>query len=428
MPTTPILHNIPGSMMPVSGIDSDHDIRNPDRRAYQGARVRAAMPNYLWEAAQLSGTLFTLRAAFHAEPELGNSEFQTAQRIEKTLHALGLETERVTATAVVATLRGGLPGPTAALRADMDALPLQEETGAPFASQTPGIMHACGHDVHITAALGAAMLLAQRRETLPGTVRFLFQPDEEGNGGAKRMIEAGCLEGVDAVFGAHVTPELPAGHAAFRYGKFYAASDMFHLTVHGKGAHGAEREKGIDALAAAAQLTTRLLSLPTLIPGERSVVTVGALHAGTAGNILADTAVLDGILRTLGQDTRGAMKARLLDACHIVENETGVTIDCGIRESYPGVVNHDRETALAETTAQMLLGAEHVHRIDAPSMTTEDFGYFLLEKPGTYYHIGAGCGVPLHNAAFLPAPECIVTAAALHAAVLHSYLLSHPTE
>ena len=379
-------------------------------------------PDYLQEAAALRDTICALREAFHAAPELGNAEFQTADRIERTLRELGIETERVTATAVVATLRGALPGPTAALRADMDALPVQEETGAPFASRTPGVMHACGHDVHIAAALGAAMLLSRHRETLPGAVRFLFQPDEEGNGGAERMIAAGCLEGVDAVFGAHVSPELPAGHAAFRYGKFYAASDMFTITVHGKGAHGAEREKGIDALAAAAALTTRLIALPERFRTERSVVTVGALHAGTAGNILADTATLEGIVRTLGQDTRAEMKRHLLDACHIVENETSVTIDCALRESYPGVVNHDAETLLAEQAAQRLLGAAQVHRIDAPSMTTEDFGYFLLERPGTYYHIGAGCPVPLHNAAFLPTADAAVTGAALHAAVLHSYL------
>ena len=379
-------------------------------------------PDYLSEAAALGGTLRALREAFHAEPELGNQEFRTAARIEQTLHTLGIETRRATDTAVVATLRGGKPGPTVALRADMDALPVQEATGAAFASRVPGVMHACGHDVHVTAALGAAMLLSRHRETLPGTVRFLFQPDEEGSGGAARMIAAGCLDGVDAVFGAHVSPELPAGAVAVRYGKFYAASDMFTITVHGKGAHGAEREKGIDAIAAASLLVTRLLALPERLPGERSVVTVGALHAGTAGNILADTAVLEGILRTLGQDSRAGMKAWVAETCRAVEAETGVTIDCVLRESYPGVVNHDAETALVEETAKTLLGPERVHRIDAPSMTTEDFGYFLLARPGAYYHIGAGCPVPLHNAAFLPTAESAVTAAAVHAAVLHSYL------
>lgn len=382
------------------------------------------IPDYLQESAALQPTLAALRAAFHAEPELGNQEFQTAARIEQTLRAIGVETERVTDTAVVATLRGGLPGPTVALRADMDALPVQEATGADFASRVPGVMHACGHDVHVSAAIGAAMLLSRRRETLPGTVRFFFQPDEEGSGGAQRMIDAGCLEGVDAVFGAHVCPELPEGHAAFRYGKFYAASDMFTITVHGKGAHGAEREKGVDAIAAAAQLTTRLLALSDRFPGERSVVTVGALHAGTAGNILADTAVLEGILRTLGQDTRAAMKAYVRETCREIETAFGVTIECNLRESYPGVVNHDAETALAEQAAQTLLGTAQVHRIDEPNMTTEDFGYFLLQRPGTYYHIGAGCSVPLHNAHFLPTEGCLVHAAALHAAVLHSYLLN----
>ena len=382
-------------------------------------------PDYLSQAACLRDTLANLRAAFHAEPELGNREFKTAARIEQTLRALGVETQRVTETAIVGTLRGGQAGPTVALRADMDALPVQEATGAAFASRVPGVMHACGHDVHITAALGAAMLLSRRRETLPGTVRFLFQPDEEGDGGAERMIAAGCLKGVKAVFGAHVTPELPAGEVAFRYGKFYAASDMLRITVRGRGAHGAEREKGVDALGAAAKLVTLLLALPERFPTERSVVSIGSLHAGSAGNILADTAVLKGILRTLGQDSREKMNALVYETCRAVEAETGAKIDCSIIASYPGIVNHDAPTAAAEQAARALLGADRVRRIDAPTMKTEDFGYYLLEKPGTYYHVGAGCSVPLHNAAFLPTTDCVVTAAATNAAVLHSYLVTH---
>ena len=382
------------------------------------------IPDYLQEAERLRNTLAALRADFHARPELGNREYKTAARIEDTLHALGIETERVTETAVVATLRGGLPGPTAALRADMDALPVQEATAAPFASRIPGVMHACGHDVHIAGALGAAMLLQPHRETLPGSVRFLFQPDEEGDGGAERMLQAGCLRRVDAVFGAHVSPEYPEGDVAVRYGKFYAASDMLRITVYGKGAHGAEREKGVDALGAAALLTTRLLKLPERFTGERCIVSIGSLHAGTAGNILADTATMKGILRTLGEDSRAAMNALVYETCRTVEQETGAVIDCRIIASYPGVVNHDAQTAAAEQAAQALLGADHVHRIETPTMKTEDFGYFLQRKPGTYYHIGAGCAYPLHSDRFLPTTECVVRTAAVNAAVLHRYLLN----
>ena len=380
------------------------------------------IPDYRQEANCLRDTICALRADFHARPELGNREYKTAARIEDALHGLGVETERVTETAVVGTLHGALPGPIAALRADMDALPVQEATGAPFASRVPGVMHACGHDVHIAAALGAAMLLSRHRDTLAGSVRFLFQPDEEGDGGAERMLQAGCLRRVEAVFGAHVSPEYPAGHVAVRYGKFYAASDMLRITVRGKGAHGAEREKGVDALGAAALLTTRLLKLPERFRHERCIVSIGSLHAGTAGNILADTATMKGILRTLGEDSRAEMNALVHQTCRDVERETGAVIDCRIIASYPGIVNHDAPTAAAEQAAQALLGADRVHRIETPTMKTEDFGYFLQKKAGTYYHIGAGCDAPLHSDRFLPTAECVVTAAAVNAAVLHSYL------
>ena len=382
--------------------------------------------DYLAPARALAPELNELRRTIHRHPELGNQEYRTAALVEKTLQRCGLTTRRLLDTAVVGVLRGGLPGPCAALRADMDALPVREETGAAFASEIPGVMHACGHDVHTAAALGAAKLLAARRDTLPGSVVFLFQPDEEGSGGAARMIREGCLEGVDAVFGAHVSPDLPAGRAGFRYGKFYAASDMFTVTLKGRSAHGAERERGIDALEAAAALVTALLKLPDSFPGERSVVHVGTLRAGTAGNVVADAAELTGILRTLGQDTRAAMRERFVRTVEDLSARMGVTPEISLRESYPGVVNHDDMTALAEAAARTLLGPENVSRIPAPTMGTEDFGYFLLERPGCFYHIGAGCPLPLHNSGFLPDDDAVVTAAALHAAVIDLFLRGGP--
>lgn len=379
------------------------------------------MPDYLGEACAVAGELSALRESIHRQPELGNHEYRTAEKIEAYLNRLGIPTERLLGTAVAGRLTGGLPGPTAALRADMDALPLEEETGAPFASEIPGVMHACGHDVHVTAALGAARLLSARRESLPGAVVFLFQPDEEGSGGARRMIEAGVLDGVDAVFGAHVSPELPAGAVGVRYGKFYAASDMFRIRLTGRSCHGAEREKGIDALAAAAALVPELLALPERL-GGRSVVTVGTLRSGTAGNILPGEAEMTGILRTLGQDARRAMRDKVRQAVEDIARLHGVLPALELTESYPGVVNDDGMTALAENAARDLLGDGNVHVISSPTMTTEDFGYFLMERPGAFYHIGAGCPLPLHNPAFLPVPEAVVTAAAVHAAVLDRFL------
>ena len=219
-----------------------------------------------------SSKLYALREQIHRHPELGNHEFVTAGLVEKTLHSLGIETERVTETAIVGTLKGGKPGRTVAVRADMDALPVTEDTGSVFSSETSGVMHACGHDVHTTAALGVAMLLAEERDELPGTVKFFFEPDEEGSGGARRMIEAGCMEGVDAVFGAHVAPDLPSGVIGVRYGKFYAASDMFTVTMHGRSAHGAQPENGIDALAAAAAVVSELRKLPAIYIQDPAVL------------------------------------------------------------------------------------------------------------------------------------------------------------
>ena len=382
------------------------------------------MIDFLSEAQQIAPELTALRHAFHMEPELGNHEFNTASRIEAALNGWDIPTRRLLDTAVVGRLDGALPGPTVALRADMDALPLTEATGADFASRNPGVMHACGHDVHMTAALGAARLLCDHRKTLRGSVVFLFQPDEEGRGGAQRMIDAGVLEGVDAVFGAHVSPDLPVGHVGVRYGKFYAASDTFKIAVNGVSAHGAEREKGIDALGAAAALVSRLIDLPKALPGERAVVSVDAFHAGTVMNALADKAEFEGIIRTLGPVARAELKRLFRVAVDEVMSAWGAMAEVNLRESYPGVVNDDGMTALAERAARTLLGDDRVHVIDKPTMTTEDFGYFLMERPGSFYHIGAGCPLPLHNTAFLPDEQAPVYAAAVHAAVIEAFLKS----
>ena len=381
------------------------------------------MTDYLSAAQAIASNIAALRRAFHRRPELGNREFETAARIEAELARLGIPTRRLLDTAIVARLEGGLPGRTVALRADMDALPLTEATGADFASENTGIMHACGHDAHMAAALGAARLLVGRRASLRGAVVFLFQPDEEGRGGARRMIEAGALDGVDAVFGAHVSPELPLGNVGVRYGKFYAASDTFKIVVRGVGAHAAEREKGVDALGAAAELATRLIALPReVLPGERAVVTVGSRHAGTAENALADRAEPTGIIRTPGPHARARLKDAFREAVDGTLSRWGAAGETALHESYPGVVNDDGMTAVAEAAARALLGEGHVHVIDAPTLTTEDFGEFLAERPGSYYHVGAGCALPLHNPAFLPDEGAAVVAAAVHCAVIERYL------
>ncbi len=369
-----------------------------------------------------SSKLYALREQIHRHPELGNHEFVTAGLVEKTLHGLGIETERVTETAIVGTLKCGKPGRTVALRADMDALPVTEDSGAVFASETPGVMHACGHDVHTTAALGGAMLLAEERDELPGTVKFFFEPDEEGSGGARRMIVAGCMDGVDAVFGAHVAPDLPSGVIGVRYGKFYAASDMFTVTMHGRSAHGAQPENGIDALAAAAAAVSELRKLPAKYIQDQAVLSIGTFHAGTAGNIIADTAVFSGIMRTLGPDDRETLKKAFRECIEETASLYGAVPEINIRESYAGVVNSEVETRHVQQTAEALFGTENVRVLDKPTMTTEDFGYFIDAAKGSFFHIGAGCTAPLHNPKFLPEPLTIIRLAALHADIIGQYL------
>ena len=197
--------------------------------------------DFLKEAASIFPYLQEMRRGFHHHPELGDHEEWTSERIAKERTSMGIEVSRPVGTAVVGLLQGALPGRVAALRADMDALPITEHTGLPFSSEISGVMHACGHDLHITAALGAARQLAAHRDALPGSVKLFFQPNEEGTGGAERMIQAGCMEKppVDVVFGGHVNPELPVGTVGIRYGSAYAASNPFHITLTGASTHGA---------------------------------------------------------------------------------------------------------------------------------------------------------------------------------------------
>lgn len=378
--------------------------------------------DWLAEADDLKEEFAALREAFHEDPEIGEDVPGTASRIEDYLgDVCHIPASRPVGNAVVGVLAGSLPGPTVALRSDMDALPVTEETDCLFRSRTSGRMHACGHDVHMASALGAARLLSLHRNELSGTVKFLFEPDEEGTGGAREMIASGCADGCTAVFGCHVDPHLPAGVVGIRYGRFYAASDTFAITILGKGAHAARPEEGIDALRAACLLTLSLEHLPSYC-AEKSVVTVGKLNAGTGQNVLAAKAELSGLVRTLGEEDRKMMERLFAAVCHEEEKERGVSITLDWRPSYSGVTNPREETDFVKERAESLLGKENVRLIEEPTMTTEDVGYFIEKYGGCYYHIGAGSPYPLHSPRFLPDPKVVPIAAALHASILSSWL------
>ena len=379
------------------------------------------MNSYLSAAFEIEEYLTKVREALHRYPEEGNCEYLTSEFLEAELTGMGLDVTRILGTALVAVLHGGKPGARVALRADMDALPITEATGCPFESQNKGMMHACGHDIHMTAALGSAKLLAAKRNELSGDIVFLFQPDEEGKGGAQRMIDAGALEGVKAVFGGHVSPDLPLGTVGIRFGKFYAASDVITVKVHGKSCHGATPEKGADALLAAVEMIRKLSALKPS-SGDKAVLTIGEIRSGNACNIIADEAVFKGIVRTLGNADREEMRIKIKAVTEEVSAQFNVSSDLELSYSYGGVVNTDDETSLMEAAAIQVLGNDHVVRLQEPTMTTEDFGYFIDACSGCFCNIGAGCTEPLHSPHFLPDSKAAVYAAAVYAQTLENAL------
>lgn len=379
------------------------------------------MTDWLEEAAEYEDRLIRLRRDLHACPELSDEEFRTTELLKKVLGDMGLEIQTPLETGLTALLRGGKPGVTVALRSDIDALPIREETGLAYTSKNPGIMHACGHDIHMSALVGCAQLLKNHQDELCGNVLFLLQPAEEGEGGAQRLIKAGVLKDVSAVFGAHVDPKLKAGTVGIRYGAFYAAGIKLDIIVHGRSCHGAEPEKGIDALDAAARLCVRLKELTD----AETVISIGHMEAGTVRNIIADTAVINGICRVMNIKNREKVRNRVFEVIAEIEKETGASVETDIEFGYPGVDNHMTETALAEKCAAETFGAENMILLDKGTMTTEDFGYYLLEKPGCFYHVGCESEAPLHSPNFCPNEDAILCGAAMHAAVITAYMNEH---
>ncbi|MBE5809078.1 MAG: amidohydrolase [Clostridiales bacterium] len=384
------------------------------------------MHHLLEEARALMPRMTAWRRTIHAHPELGRTERETQRLVMEALSDLGLRPRACADTGVVCDIRGAGDGPFVALRADMDALPLTEATGLPFASAVPGVMHACGHDMHTAMLLGAAALLVRRADKLKGGVRLLFQPDEEGDGGAQRMIDEGALDGVSRVFGCHVAPESATGRVAVCAGRAYAASNPFDITVMGRGAHGAEPHLGRDAVVAASAIVMELQSLVSreLDPLEPAVITIGRMEAGTARNILADGATLQGILRSFGAERRRQLTQRIESVASMTAEIHGCEAHTRIHWGYAGVINDENETRFVRKCAVELLGRDMVGD-DPPTLTTEDFGAFLESVPGSFWHLGVGRGGlchPLHSPLFDPDEEAMPVGAAMHALIAMSAL------
>lgn len=352
-----------------------------------------------------------IRRELHRFPEMGNSEFRTTEIIMNCLDKWGVKYERLLETGVVATVEGAKGGKTVALRADIDALPVEEKTELPFSSQNEGIMHACGHDIHTAVLLGTAKILSKNKDKFCGKVKLIFEPDEELLGGAERLIEKGAMKDVSAVFGLHVRPELPKGHVQVKYGKSYAAADVFEVDVIGKSVHGAEPQKGIDALLIASHIVTALQTVVSrnLAPTESAVLSVCTFNAGTVCNQIAGKATFGGIMRSLGKETREKLKSLLTSTAMGIAESMGAKCEVRIRESYLGITNDNEMTAFLKECAEDILGKENVSVSETPLMTSEDFGFYLDEAPGSFYHVGCECDYPLHSDRFNPDESAILT-------------------
>jgi amidohydrolase len=354
--------------------------------------------------------LVRMRRRLHEQPELSLIEFDTARFVAETLAGYALDEIRtgVGRTGVLATLRGGRPGPVTLLRADMDALPIRELNAVAYRSQREGVMHACGHDGHVAMALVAAKLLQARRKDLRGTVKLMFQPAEEGPGGAIPMLEEGLLDGpkVDAAFAIHLWNDLPVGKVGCRAGAVFAAQDEFHIKVTGKGGHGAAPHQTIDPVVVAAHIVTACQTIVSrkIEPIRTGVCTFGSVHGGTRHNIIPDTVTLSGTLRSLEQPVRKLLERELARIVHGVAGAFGAAAEIDFVPGYAPTVNDEAMTEVARGAAREAVGAKNVVEQDV-TMGAEDMSYVLEKVPGCYMVVGSsnkkrGLVHPHHSAKF----------------------------
>jgi amidohydrolase len=391
-------------------------------------------------AEAMRAQLVTCRRDFHMHPELSNREERTGRVIAERLRSLGLDDvrENVAHHGVVALLKGAKPGPTVAVRADIDALPITETMDVPYKSLNVGVKHACGHDVHATVELGVAEVLSKMRDEMNGSVKFIFQPAEEGvpvgeEGGAKMMIKEGALENPrpTAIFGLHTEPNVQVGQIGFHSGPAMASSDTFSITIHGKGAHGAQPQLGVDAVVVASQCVLALQNIRSrrIDPLEPLVITVGTIQGGTRFNVIADTVKMTGTMRTLNTDVRERSVALIRETLQNVTAAYGATFDFEITDSNP--VTYNEPSLVAETlpTIRRVVGDKNALALK-PFMPSEDFSYYQKVVPGFYYYLGVGNrakGITAgwHTAEFDVDEESLVVGVKVMSNVLLDYLDHH---
>jgi amidohydrolase len=349
------------------------------------------------EASAISGAVAELRHAIHREPEIGLNLPRTQAKVLAALDGLPLEISLgKQLSSVTAVLRGGRPGPVVLLRADMDALPVTETTGLPFASEIDGAMHACGHDLHTAMLAGAARVLSARQPDLPGTVIFMFQPGEEGLGGAELMIEEGVLDAAGvrpaAAYALHVFSHLVEGGVfAVRPGPALAAADILYVTVRGRGGHASAPQHSADPIPAACEMVTALQTLVTrrFDVFDPVVITVGSFHAGTVNNVIPDEATFEATLRSFSHEAQRRLHNETVRLVESIGQAHGLTVEAEYLDSYPVTVNDATEAEFARSTAADLFGADRAITPAQPLTGAEDFSYVLNEVPGAFVLLGA---------------------------------------
>jgi amidohydrolase len=349
-----------------------------------------------------------LRRFFHQYPELSFQEEKTPAKISEYLNHLGIETRTmVGGRGVVGVIQGKHPGKTVAIRADFDALPIQDEKQVPYCSKVPGVMHACGHDAHTALLLSIAKALQTCRDHIKGKIVFIHQFAEEvPPGGALPMIADGCLEGVDAIFGTHLWTPIPVGKIAFRKGPIMAAADNFTAVVKGKGGHGGQPHETVDPIIIASNYLQMLQQIPSRMinPIESAVISVCSFHAGETFNVIPDQAVIKGTVRTFKPEIQNLIIEQMETLLRTLCLAKKADYEFDYKKGYPSVVNHPEETELLAACARKVVGIENVFETE-PLMVGEDFSYYLQKVPGTFFLTGAGnpeksASFPHHHAKF----------------------------
>ena len=368
----------------------------------------------MWEICKdLQDEIVTMRRDLHQIPEIGGDLPETKAYVIKKLTEMGIPfTENKSDSGLMAEIRGEKPGKTIALRADMDALPIQEANEVEYISRHEGIMHACGHDVHTAMLLGAARVLSENKERIPGTVRLLFQTDEEGSRGAERTIKEGGIQGADAVFGTHIgtilSKDIPSGTMVCTPGCCMASFDKFVIRVKGNGCHGSTPEKGVDPINIASHIVINLQEIVAreIAATKPAVLTIGHMEAGFAYNVIPSEALIEGTIRALEEDVRQELARRIKEVAEATARTFRGEVEYEMIWGAPPVISDPEMAALAADCAREVVGESRViDRVDAPNMGGEDFAYFLNQVPGAFMFLSSSnpekhTDVPHHNPSF----------------------------